>query len=331
MVPRPYTVSKKSNNKNRENNYNDENKIQKIHISKKDANFPSSYIEFNNEIIKYHLMKNKIYILCLSSDGKLSIYNILKCEKIFEIPIQEDFNTNFQKMVDIINQYDNTTLKSWFTIDIKLGIITITFNKNNVFNNMFNFDPDYLEKIIEKTENFKNLINAKHFTFSNAQNETSNKPNSTNVSLKNNSSCGNFDNKTTISTKNSLNNDNPSGSFNKKETGMSNSLKIHNLGQSFIKSLFDTFVKDVLFEIKDYLQKTFYDRKGLLNENFYENLKNNSCCGSDIKININDDIYIFSSEDEYIKSFSHFKEFKNFIKNIDFIRDHTPIENVIKR
>lgn len=330
MVPRPSTTSKKPNNKNRENYDNEENKIQKIHVSKKDANFPSSSIEFNNEIIKYHLMKNKIYILCLSSDGKFSIYNILKCEKIFEIPIEEDFNTNFQKMIEIINQYDSTTLKSWFTIDIKLGIITITFNKNNVFNNMFNFDTDYMENIIEKTENFKNPINPKHFTFSTAQSETSKSPNSTSNSFKNNSSSGNFDNKATISTKNSLNNDNPSGSFIKKETGMS-SLKIHNLGQSFIKSLFDTFVKDVLFEIKDYLQKTFYDRKGFLNENFYENLKNNSCCNSEVKININDDIYIFSCEDEVIKSFAHFKEYKNYIKNIDFVRDHSPVENVIKK
>jgi hypothetical protein len=101
-----------------------------------------------------------------------------------------------------------------------------------------------------------------------------------------------------------------------------------NLGRCFIKSLFDTFVNDVLLEIKDFLQKNFYDKKGLLQKGFYEDLKLKCALDSDSKININHDIYLFACEDEYVKCFAYFREFKNFIKAIDFVREHSPVESV---
>lgn len=263
-------------------------------------------------------MKNKIYILCLAADGKLIIFNVLKCDKIFEIKFQENYLTNFNKMIEILSQYDTETLKSWFAIDIKLGTITITFNKNTCFSNSFNFDQDYLEKIIEKTDNLKNIISAKNFNFYFPQDGLS----------PTNSSTNNTNNKNAISTKNSLQNDNSlSSTFNKRNSGMS-SVKINNLGQSFIKSLFDTFVNDNLLEIKEFLQKNFYDKKNLLQKNFYEALKSRCSFDSEVKIYINQDIYLFSCEEEFVKCFAYFKEFKNYIKTIDFIKEHSPVDNV---
>jgi len=270
-------------------------------------------------------LKNKIYILCLTADGRFLIYNILKCEKIFDFGLQEDYSIQFQKMIDMISQYDTTTLKSWFTVDIKLGTITITFNKNTCFNNTFNFDPDYLEKIIEKTNNFTNLKNPKLFNFIFINKDPALVQFSNlNVS----SSEKNGLKKNIIQNKNTVNVDNPSNSFNKKDIGM-DGLKINNLGKSFIKSLFDTFVNDLLLEIKDYLQKNFYDSKGYLQKNFYESLRNNSTFDSDIRININHDIYLFSCDNDHLKCYAYFKEFKNYIKSVEFLGEHLSIELVI--
>lgn len=281
-------------------------------------------------------MKNKIYIFCLSANGRFYIYNILKCEKIFELSLQEDYNTNFNKMVEALNQYDIVTLKSWFSVDIKLGAITLNFNRNNCFSNAFNFDPDYFEKIIEKTDNLRNLISPKYFSFSINPEDLSANQTMTQMNNKNFSSP-NLDNnnKSGLSNKNSLPNsnlDNPSSSFNNTNKSAIASTKLgnngENLGRCFIKSLFDTFVNDVLLEIKEYLQKNFYDRKGLLQKSFYEDLKTKCALDSDSKININQDIYLFACEEEFFKCFGYFREFKNYIKAIDFVREQSPVESV---
>jgi hypothetical protein len=288
-------------------------------------------------------MKNKIYIFCLSAEGRFTIFNILKCEKIFELRLQEDYNTNFLKMVEALSIYDSVTLKSWFSVDIKLGTITISLNRNNCFQNTFNFDPDYFEKIIEKTDNLKNLISAKYISFLTNPIENSNQ---TSSQLNNkNYSSPNLDNKnnniSSLSNKDSLNfnnfnisnnSQNSSSSFTNKREGLMVSIKlgnVNNLGLCFIKSLFDTFVNDFLLEIKEFLQKNFYDKKGFLHKTYYEDLKAKCAIDSDTKININQDIYIFSCEDDFVKCFAYFREFKNYIKAIDFVREHSPVESVI--
>ena len=145
----------------------------------------------------------------------------------------------------------------------------------------------------------------------------------------------NNNNKSGLSNKNSLGNsnfDNPSSSFNATNKSAIASSKLgnngDNLGRCFIRSLFDTFVNDVLLEIKEYLQKNFYDRKGILQKSFYEDLKTKYALDSDSKININQDIYLFACEDEFFKCFAHFREFRNYTKAIDFVREQSPVERV---
>lgn len=281
-------------------------------------------------------MKNKIYILCLTADAKFLIFNVLKCDKIFEIQLQENFLNDYNKIIDTINAYDLVTLKSWFTLDIKLGIVTITFNKNNSFANSFNFDQDYLEKIIEKTDGFKNNINPKNFNFY-PDSEQINIINNNNNSVANNASTTAY-NKLNPSFSNKSNHSNTSGSyleneklsrsFNaKKDSGIAN-MKINNLGQSFIKSLFHKFVNDNLMEIKDFIAKNLNDKKNFLQKNFYEQIKSNYSNDADIRISINQDIYLFGCEDDHVKSCGYLKEFKNLIRTIEFIRDYSHVDQV---
>ena len=102
-------------------------------------------VEFNEEIVKYHIMKNKIYLITENLKKKVAIYNLMKLSKIHEFP-----DSNLENIVEILSKYDNVTLKSWFTMDIKLGTICISFLRDNSFNNPLNFHVDYLEKIIDK-------------------------------------------------------------------------------------------------------------------------------------------------------------------------------------
>jgi hypothetical protein len=132
------------------------NKVSHEIISSSSAKILNGFIyDFDNEIIKSHLMKNKIYILC-ASKTKLCIYNIMKLKKIAEFQISNTLT--FEKMIEILDKFDQTTLKSWFSMDVKLGVISLTFNEN-LFVNQYNFDQDFLEKVIEKTNSFQKNLN----------------------------------------------------------------------------------------------------------------------------------------------------------------------------
>ena len=74
------------------------NLIPKNSKSDHNLNLSKQVVDFHNEIIKYHLMKNKIYILC-ATKTKLYIYNIMKLKKIAEFNI--NYNSTFEKMIEI--------------------------------------------------------------------------------------------------------------------------------------------------------------------------------------------------------------------------------------
>ena len=80
---------------------------------------------------------------------------------------------NFESIMDILHKYDQATLKSWFTVDIKLGVPTLIFKQDNLFSNQINFDCDYLEKILERTSFLSNLKNFQiDFKFSDEMNSS---------------------------------------------------------------------------------------------------------------------------------------------------------------
>jgi hypothetical protein len=111
----------------------------------------SMTVKSKEEVSKYHLMKNKVYLICETKE-KAIFYNILKLHRIHELKLGG--NTTFEKLVDIISSYDSVNLKSWFQVDIKLGVPTLIFQKEIFNNNALDFDVEFLEKIIEDTNSF---------------------------------------------------------------------------------------------------------------------------------------------------------------------------------
>jgi hypothetical protein len=78
----------------------------------------------------------------------------MKLRMIAEFNISN--NMTFEDMIEYLNKHDQHTLKTWFTCDIKLGVLTLIFNNESLFNNPFNFDVEYLEKILVNSDQFKN-------------------------------------------------------------------------------------------------------------------------------------------------------------------------------
>ena len=66
--------------------------------------------------------------------------------------IREFTAISFDRLIELLTAHDSITLKSWFQIDIKLGVITVTFNKD-CFTNPLNFDFNYLEKLLDRYVN----------------------------------------------------------------------------------------------------------------------------------------------------------------------------------
>lgn len=63
-------------------------------------------------------------------------------------------NTNIAKVnEEIIGQFDIDACKSWFTLDIKLGLLSFKFNQD-IFANRGEFDLKYFEKIRDFTKEF---------------------------------------------------------------------------------------------------------------------------------------------------------------------------------
>ena len=90
-------------------------------------------------------MKNKSYILCQTSNKKVMIYSVMKLKKI-----KEYTNVNFDRLIELLAPHDSLNQKTWFQVDIKLGVITLTFNKDS-FNTSFNEDlNNYLEKLLDR-------------------------------------------------------------------------------------------------------------------------------------------------------------------------------------
>ena len=131
-----------------------ENSKYKTSIDKN--NLQGFKISFNNSCINsYYILKNKIYLLYITSNKEVVLFNIIKMKKvcIFSNKTIKDIYDN------IISHYDNDTCKSWFSLDIKLGYITFKFN-SDMFSNQVEYDLNYFEKIKEYTKDFTtNLYN----------------------------------------------------------------------------------------------------------------------------------------------------------------------------
>jgi hypothetical protein len=300
-------------------------------------------------------LKNKIYVVCLSTDGKLFIFNIFKCEKIFETNLKPDYIQNYESLLDTIKRYDRITFKSWCQIDIKIGVISITINKNMLNIEVPLFDYDYYEKIIEATSSFKKFLSENiQFIVDESSTSTSN-TNSMNFRNNNNQiNCSSSIQNNTMHSNNSekdekyKNNQIPidnkikssstSNEFRKKNMNSnnnsiysinnSNENQLINIGCLFIKSIFSTYVNDIFLEIRDFIGKNFVDKTGILRKSYIEEIKNKINWYSQYKMNIDQDIFLYYIEDDNLKHATYLRDFINFIKHINIINEILPIDRV---
>jgi hypothetical protein len=110
-------------------------------------------VKFNKEIVKYHILRNKNYIITQTYDNIVSVYNIFKLKKIKDI-----LNIPFEKAIEILDSLDSSTQKSWFSADIKLGTISLILQKDSLHNvNANNYETNFLEKVFEKYESISQI------------------------------------------------------------------------------------------------------------------------------------------------------------------------------
>ena len=141
-----------TNNKkvNQENKINKENIIlDKIKLNPIIEN--NEYGKFCNivkdEIEKFYLMKNKIYVIFKYKDSDVGyIYNLLTLKKI-----KNRKNITFNEIITKLQEIDKETLNSWCNIDIKTGCLNIILYNEKCFNNNIkNLNLNFVEEIIKR-------------------------------------------------------------------------------------------------------------------------------------------------------------------------------------
>jgi hypothetical protein len=289
----------------------------------------SSFIaDYNNEITKYHLMKNKNYLLC-ATRSKLILFNIMKLRKIAEFLINPNSNSNnlnsftFEKMIEVLNKYDTVTLKSWFSVDIKLGVVSITFTQENMFNNPFNFDAEFLEKVLDRTNSFTKVVNI-DFKF---VNDISSSPlNTPQLNRTMNSKLSDISTKSDSSKFSSTM---PSASA-KKGKSLSNIEKVSSCGYILFKMIYSNYVTRMLERYTVFFDEYFWDTRDYLknelarmdsgkyiNNNLFNFSSSNT--GSPISAPT---FFLFSTSENFISVAPYYEDISNKFKLPSFLKEN---------
>lgn len=245
-------------------------------------------------------MKNKAYIVCLNSNKKLSIFNVMRFKKIDERNLN---NLTFEKAVEILESLDPTTLRTWFSTDIKLGVIALTFQKENLFNNLMNFNTEFLEKILEKFNPFSGGPIEHNYKFLDQ--------NSSSMSREGTPMSSTLDDKSKSMT---------GYSPNVSRKGMTSPIydKATTNGYNLIQNIFTNYFANIHTKYTEFFENNFYDTKGYIKKrhlNFNDNLEYKN------KV-INSNYFIYSTYDNlinvgpYLKDINQSFHFPNFLKEL---------------
>jgi len=198
-----------------------------------------------SEIIKYHIMKNRVYIIAEDINKTVKIYNVIKLKQIAEFE-----NVTLSKVIELLDKFDTVIQKTWFSVEIKTGCIAVIFQKNNVFNNQYNFDDEFIEKVLEKTNYLTNIPPnlAKEMSF---QTIDMSKTFMNSMSSTNNTNFSQTPNNFSRTSMNNMNN----------KKGLSLVEKMDTLGGIYLVSLFDNFVKKIYKLQMKYFDNNFIDPK----------------------------------------------------------------------
>ena len=294
---------------------------QIIQTSDNNNNITVMRTNFSNEIIRYHQMKNKIYIFTINTNAKVFVYNVIKLQKIAEFQLPS--NVTFDKLLEIIDKYDLVTLKTWFNVDIKLGVLSITFQNDNLFINTFNFDIDYMEKVLDATSNLTKIIPVDFKFLLSDINSVQNSPMVSNLSsTMDRNSYTNF-------TENNRSNTNFSSTMpvnSKKNTGsmqLSAQDKLNSVGHYIIKVIFDSYSKNARKKYIDFYENNFWDTRDYIKTKILKidpTVKNNLNNTTLLHTNTGSVYFIFSTSDNCISSGPYLNEINSSFKIPNFTK-----------
>jgi hypothetical protein len=275
-------------------------KLFKNPNNNKDTKISSFVVDYNCEIIKYHLMRNKNYLLC-ATRNKLLLFNIMKLRRIAEFFINTLSQMTFEKMVEILDKYDTITLKSWFAVDIKLGVVSINFSQENMFNNPFNFDVEYLEKVLDRTNSFTKsvIIDFKFLEISSPVNKDLNRTMNSKTS----------DNSGLRSDTSKFSSTMPTASDKKGKT-ISNNDKISSCGYILFKMVYSNYSAKMVEKYSAFYDEYFWDTRDYLK---------NEISRIDTGKYINNNLFNLSCST--VPTFFLFATYENFISVAPYFED----------
>jgi hypothetical protein len=269
----------------------------------------SIHVKSKEEVSKYHLMKNKVYLICETKE-KAIFYNILKLNRMHELKLNG--NLTFDKLIEVISSYDLVNLKSWLHVDIKLGVPTLIFTKENTFSNPYDFDVDYLEKIIENTNSFTRTSNYFSIKF----NEKNSFMNASSLTTTQSTSHPKLSSSNLALEK--------SGSASFKNT-MKNTLS-ESCGEIVLKNIFSNWINQKSKIYKPFFEESFWDtrdwiKNNLLNFDTFKNSKDINNSNFINKTNSNT-FFVFSTSDGEVTLSCYNDEIPLDYKLPIFIKDY---------
>lgn len=115
-------------------------------------------VDIASEIIKYYLLKSKLYILLENRSKQIMLFSVVKLKIVHKFSINSSNNKNnngdeFNEIVKLLESFGSEACRSWFTIDIKLGSLRLSFDKD-VYSWKGDLNFDYLEYIKTMTKGF---------------------------------------------------------------------------------------------------------------------------------------------------------------------------------
>ena len=93
---------------------------------------PQITIRGASTIKQYHILNDKRYIITKDSDDSVCIWDVLQARRLETLG-----NVNFEQAIKQRQRF--ISIPNWFTVDLKLGVLTITLDENEWSSAWVNF------------------------------------------------------------------------------------------------------------------------------------------------------------------------------------------------
>ncbi|CAF0757335.1 unnamed protein product [Brachionus calyciflorus] len=106
---------------------------------------PSITIPGTYSIKQYHILNDKRYIVTKDSDDNICVWDVLQARKLESLGKE-----NFENAIKVRQRF--ISVPNWFTVDLKLGVLTINFDENDWQSAWINF-KDMDSNHVRQTQN----------------------------------------------------------------------------------------------------------------------------------------------------------------------------------